>query len=113
VLLDRLATAERHLAEGAQRILHQHEIVTELEGRGRSNSQTSAIARELLYALERAERAQAVLCDRSAGNGMLAAAWGAKLAQNQDDLSTTLRNARPAAKARQLSAMIWNRRSLR
>jgi hypothetical protein len=27
-------------------------------------------------------------------------------AQNQDDLSTTLRNARPAAKARQLSTMI-------
>ena len=34
-------------------------------------------------------------------------------AQNQDDLSTTLRNARPAANARQLSTMIWNRRSLR
>jgi hypothetical protein len=33
--------------------------------------------------------------------------------QNQDDLSTTLRNARPLAKARQLSTMIWNRRSLR
>jgi hypothetical protein len=33
--------------------------------------------------------------------------------QNQDDLSTTLRNARPAANARQLSTMIWNRRSLR
>ena len=33
--------------------------------------------------------------------------------QNQDDLSTTLRNARPSAKARQLSTMIWNRRSLR
>jgi len=34
-------------------------------------------------------------------------------AQNQDDLSTTLRNACPTAKARQLSTMIWNRRSLR
>src|SRR5262249_52697062 len=33
--------------------------------------------------------------------------------QNQDDLSTTLRNERPAAKARQLSTMIWNRLSLR
>jgi hypothetical protein len=32
--------------------------------------------------------------------------------QNQDDLSTILRSARPPAKARQLSTMIWNRRSL-
>jgi hypothetical protein len=44
--------------------LHQRKIVAELERRGGGNSQTTQIARELLYSLERAQPAQAALCDQ-------------------------------------------------
>lgn len=49
----RLATAERHVAQGREHLEYQHEIIARLESAGCGQSETANIARDLLHQMER------------------------------------------------------------
>jgi hypothetical protein len=53
MLLDHLAYVERHIRDGERHLLHQREIVAELERHGRSR--TTQIARDLLATFEKSQ----------------------------------------------------------
>jgi hypothetical protein len=57
MLLDNIAEIERHIREGERHLLHQREIVDELERHGRGNSQTTKVARDILASFEKAQSA--------------------------------------------------------
>ena len=54
-LLDHLAYVERHIRDGERHLLHQREIVAELERHGRGHSRTTQVARDILATFEMAQ----------------------------------------------------------
>jgi hypothetical protein len=52
MLEQHLAVAERHIVDGREHVLHQHQIIARLESRGLGNSQTADTARQLLHSFQ-------------------------------------------------------------
>jgi hypothetical protein len=57
MLLDHLAYVGRHIRDGEPHLLHQREIVAELERHGRGHSRTTQIASDILATFEKSQSA--------------------------------------------------------
>jgi hypothetical protein len=54
-LVDELTEIERHVRECERHLLHQREIVDELERHGRGHTKTAKVARDILHSFETAQ----------------------------------------------------------
>jgi hypothetical protein len=52
MLMRHLALAERHITEGREHVVRQHDIIARLEAAGLGSSQTADIARLLLSSMQ-------------------------------------------------------------